>query len=333
MRFSVRLRYADPKTLAELVTTAEAVGFYGVWISEPWGYDASALLGWCAANTRRLVLGTHVSSVFSRTPTLIAGMAASLWSLTGGRFRLGLGASGPAVVEGWHGTPYRQPVARTRDTIAVIRQALRGDPVDYRGAALSVPLAGTDRRPMRFAQAAGPVPVPIYLGALGPMNQRLTAEVADGWTPTPYSPDHHDAFAGPLLGALRGSGRKVQLAPVAPVAVGTDTAALLDLERGWSAFYLGAMGDYYAIAARRMGFGGVVDGVRTAGRARDRSAARRAVTDDYVHSIGLFGTAAGIADRLRRYEDVGIDEVVFELRKKDLADQVEDLVALGKAVA
>jgi len=125
----------------------------------------------------------------------------------------------------------------------------------------------------------------------------------------------------------------VQLAPVAPVAVGADTAALLELERGWSAFYLGAMGDYYAIAARRMGFGGVVDGVRTARRAGDRSAAHRAVTDDYVHSIGLFGTAAGIARRLRRYEDVGIDEVVFELRKKDLADQVEDLVALGKAVA
>jgi len=334
MRFSLRLRYTDPAALAELVRTADAIGLDGVWISEPWGFDASALLGWCAANTSRLTLGTHVVSVFARTAAMTAGMAASLWSLSGGRFRLGLGVSGPAVVEAWHGVRYRKPLARTCDTIAVIRQALSGAAVAHHGEAFSVPLSGSGRRPLRFAALApGAAPVPIYLGALGPNNQRLTAELADGWTPTPYSPDHHDSFAEPLLSALRQTGRRVQLAPVTPVALGGHTESLFDLERGWSAFYLGRMGDYYAGAAQRMGFAAMVDAVRDHIGIGDTLAAKQAVTAEYVDCIGLFGTVARIRERLGRYENAGMDEVVFELRKKDLADQIADLRALGKAIA
>jgi F420-dependent oxidoreductase-like protein len=333
MKLSVRLRYSDHASLTELVKTAESVGLHGIWISEPWGYDSAALLGWCAANTRRLALGSHVASVFSRSATMIAGMAAALWSLTEGRFRLGLGASGPAVVEGWHGVPYRRPVQRTRDTVTIIRQALGGDAVSYLGETISVPLAGSAARPLRFALRDGSAPVPIYLAALGPANQRLTAEVADGWTPTPYSPDHHAQFAAELISALTTTRRSVALAPVAPVAVGTDRAALHELERGWSAFYLGSMGEYYAAAARRMGFADMVDQVRRHSRDGDRAAARQAVTADYIDSIGLFGTAPQIADRIRCYEEVGIDEVVLELRKKDVADQVADLRALSTVLA
>ena len=202
MRISLRLRYTDRKSLTDLIATADEVGLHGVWISEPWGYDCSALLGWCAAHTDRLELGTHVSSVYARSAATIAGLAGSVWSLTEGRFRLGLGVSGPAVVEGWHGAAFDRPVARTRDTVAVIRQALSGEPVSYRGETISIPRAESDWRPLRFALQSGAAPVPIYLAALGPANQRLTAEIADGWTPTPYSPDHHQAFAAPLLEAL-----------------------------------------------------------------------------------------------------------------------------------
>ena len=330
MRISLRLRYTDPKSLAQLVSAAEAVGLHGVWISEPWGFDAGPLLGWCAANTRQLVLGTHVASVFARSPAATAGMAASLWSLTEGRFRLGLGASGPAVVEGWHGTEYTRPLARTKDTIAVVRQALGGEPVDYRGTALSIPREGSKYRPMRFAQRNEQSLVPIYLGALGPKNQQLTAEIADGWTPTPYSPDHHATFAEPLVSALESNGRRIALAPVAPAAVGADRKAMHELERGWSAFYLGAMGEYYARAATRMGFGEMVDAVRSCWRSGDKAAAKRALEDDYLDAIGLFGPASLIADRLARYEAAGIDEVVLELRKKDLQDQLVDLSVLGR---
>jgi F420-dependent oxidoreductase-like protein len=330
MRISLRVRYTDRKSLTDLVTTAEDVGLHGLWISEPWGYDCSALLGWCAAHTDRLELGTHVTSVFARTPAMIAGLAGSLWSLTEGRFRLGLGVSGPAVVEGWHGVAFERPLARTYDTVSVIRQALSGDPVSHRGRAVSVPHAESDRRPLRFAQQSNAAPVPIYLAALGPANQRLTAEIADGWTPTPYSPDHHQIFAAPLLEALESTGRTVQFAPVAPLAVGTDTKALHDLERGWSALYLGSMGEFYAAAARSMGYADMVDDIRSQ---PDRASARRAVRPDYIDSIGLFGTPAAISGRLRDYEAAGIDEVVVELRKRDAADQLDDLRALGKALA
>jgi F420-dependent oxidoreductase-like protein len=333
MKFSLRLRYTDRKSLSELVTTAERVGLHGVWISEPWGYDSSALLGWCAANTRRLTLGSHVTSIYSRTPAAIAGMAASLWSLTEGRFRLGLGVSGPAVVEGWHGVAYRHPLARTRDTVAIVRQVLAGDSVSYQGETVSAPLAGSGRAPLTFARPTEATPVPIYLAALGPANQRLTAEIGDGWTPTPYSPDHHQAFAGPLEAEMARSGRSVVLAPVAPVAVGTDRRSLYDLERRWSTFYLSSMGDYYANAARRMGFGAMVDAVRIHRSNGDVMAARNAVTTDYIDSIGLFGSTSEIAERLRRYERIGIDEVVLELRKKDLADQLADLEELGRVIA
>ena len=332
MKLSLRIRYTDRKAMGELVQTAESIGLHGVWISEPWGYDSSALLGWCAANTRRLTLGSHVASVYSRSPAMTAGMAASLWSLTEGRFRLGLGVSGPAVVEGWHGAPFEHPMERTRDTVAVIRQVLSGDPVDYHGKTLSVPLAGSGRAPLRFALRAGDAPVPIYLAALGPANQRLAAEIADGWTPTPYSPDHHQLFAAALIQASQDNGRRIAVAPVAPVAVGADRGALHELERAWSAFYLGSMGDFYADAARRMGFADMVAAVRHHTRSGDRAAARQAVTDDYIDSIGLFGSAADIGQKLRRYEQIGADEVVLELRKKDLSDQLADLHELGRVI-
>lgn len=332
MRVSLRVRYADRKSLTDLVATAEQVGLHGVWISEPWGYDSSALLGWCAAHTDRLELGTHVASVFARSAAMTAGLAASLWSLTDGRFRLGLGVSGPAVVEGWHGVNFRRPVARTRDTVAVIRQALRGEPVSHHGDEVSVPLDGSPWRPLRFALGSGAAPVPIYLAALGPANQRLTAEIADGWTPTPYSPDHHHTFAAPLLQRLKSTGRHVRLAPVAPVAVGAERSRLHDLERGWSALYLAAMGEFYAASARRMGYADMVDEIRGHHGRGDRAAARQAVSPDYLDSIGLFGTPAAISRRLGEYEAVGVDEVVVELRKRDSADQLADLRALGEAL-
>lgn len=330
MRFSLRIRYTDPAALATLVRAAESGGFDGIWVSEPWGFDAGAVLGWCVANTRRLLVGTHVVSVFARTPAATAGLAGALQSLSDGRFRLGLGASGPAVVEGWHGVPFAKPLARTRDTITIVRTALAGVPLQHAGEAVTVPMAA---KPLRFAQADGAREVPIYLGALGPRNQRLTAELADGWTPTPYSPDHHESFAAELTRATRESGRAVAIAPVCPVAVGSDLPALLRLERRWSAFYLAGMGAFYARAATTMGYGRMVDRVRDAWGRGDRAAARESLDESYVDSIGLFGPLDRVRRRLDRYRAAGVDEVIFELRKPDLADQLDDLHALREVLA
>ncbi len=329
MRLSVRVRYAGPAALEPLLLAAEDLGYDGFWVSEPWGVDAAALLGWCAARTRRIALGTHVASVFARTPGSTAAMAATLQDLSGGRFRLGLGTSGPNVVEGWHGVPFDRPVERTRDTVAIVRAVLAGEKVAHSGATTTVPLAGN--RALRTALST-PVPsVPIYLGALGPRNQRLTADVADGWTPTPYSPDT-DGLATPLRERLAANGRALTVAPTCPVAVGDDLPGLFTLEQGWSAFYLGAMGEFYAAAATAMGYGAMVAAVRERYAAGDKRGAKAAVTDDYADAIGLFGPPARIRNRAARYGSAGVDELVLELRKPDLADQVADLRAVREAL-
>jgi len=237
------------------------------------------------------------------------------------------------VVEGWHGAEFAKPIARTRDTIAIVRQVLSGGYVDYAGTTVSAPLAGSGRKPLRFAGSTSANNVPIYLGALGPANQRLTAEQADGWTPTPYSPDHHPVFASDLAAALAANGRQVQLAPVAPIAIGEDLRDMWNLERRWSAFYLGAMGEFYARAATRMGFGDMTSRIRRLWMAGERTAAAAAVEDSYADAIGLFGPAPRIRERLDRYAAAGVDEVVLELRRRDLVDRLADLRAIGALIA
>jgi F420-dependent oxidoreductase-like protein len=337
-RVSLRIRYADPKALAALVAAADDLGLHGVWVNEPWGFDAGTVLGWVAANTSRVLIGTHVLSVFARTPAATAGLAGALQSVSDGRFRLGLGTSGPQVVEGWHGVPFHKPLARTRDTVDIVRKALSGEPVSHDGASVTVPLPGGRGRPLRFSQLDGPTDVPVFLAAMGPQNQRLTAEVADGWSPTPYSPDCHDAFAEAIETGLAENGRRAEVtfAPVVPVAVGAGLDELLDLERGWSAFYLGGMGtsdeNFYARAARRMGHGPMVDAIAGRWQAGDRRGAKAAVTSEYADAVGLYGPPDRIADRLTRYCAAGIDELVVELRKPDLADQLDDLRVFWKAI-
>jgi F420-dependent oxidoreductase-like protein len=335
---SVRLRYSPGPAIGEVAALADDLGLHGVWVSEPWGFDAGPVLGWLAARTRRVALGTHVASVYARTPAATAGLAASLATISGGRFRLGLGTSGPQVVEGWHGVPFDRPLGRTRDVVSVVRQALCGEAVELEGETLTVPLPGGRGRPLRFSQLDAPIEVPIFLAALGPRNQRLTAEIADGWTPTPYSPDAHDILAADLAKALAEVGRvgHVRLAPVCPLAVGDDLDVLHDLERGWSALYLGGMGpadqNFYARLATRMGHGPMVEAIQERWQAGDRRGAKAAVDADYVDGIGLFGSPARIRERLQRYTAAGIDELVVELRKPDLDDQLADLRALWAVV-
>lgn len=321
MRLSIRVRYTGTSSLEPLLLAAEDLGYDGFWVSEPWGVDAIGLLGWCAARTRRITLGTHVASVFARTPAATASAAATLQDLSGGRFRLGLGTSGPSVVEGWHGVPFDRPVELTRDTVARVRTVVAREKVVH-----------GEHRPIRTALPTEVPAVPIYLGALGPRNQELTADVADGWTPTPYSPDHDLALAAPLRDRLATNERRVAIAPTVPVAVGEDRDALRRLERGWASLYLGGMGSFYAKAAAAMGYGEMVETVREHFGAGDRSTAKAAVTDDYIDAISLFGPAELIRERAARYAAVGVDELVLELRKPDLADQLEDLKVLREAL-
>lgn len=333
---SLKLRFSTMESFAALGVEADRVGLHGVWLSEPWGFDATVLLGWLAARTERVLIGTHVLSVFSRTPAAFAGLAGSLQRASSGRFRLGLGASGPQVVEGWHGVPFAAPVARTRDVIAVVRTALGGDTVAIDGTSVSLPLPGGVGKALRFAQLGEPMTVPIYVAAMGDRNLQMAGAVADGWIPFPWAPRGAAAYEEHL--AVGRAGRSAALGPLAlapSVSVGFgDVTHLRRMERSSIAFSLGAMGppgqNFYVDAVGRLGFGDVARMVQRRWLDGDRDAARDGVSDDLVDAVSILGDAELAERRLAEYRAAGVDELVVELRHRDLPSQLADVRTLAE---
>jgi F420-dependent oxidoreductase-like protein len=338
MRISLKQRFADTDSYRRLVLAAEAAGLYGVWLNEPWGYDAAPLLGWAAGATTGLRLGTHVASVYSRTPAMFAGLAASMQVISDGRFRLGLGASGPQVVEGWHGRPFRQPVELTADVIAIVRKALRGERVEHQGRAVTLPLPDGPGKALRFHELPGPLEVPIYAAAMGERNVTRMAEIADGWSPYPWSPERAGGLADWMAaGTAR---RDPALAPLvlAPsVGLGFGAGdALRATERRHVAAQFGAMGtsghNFYVNSAAALGFGDMARAVQTRWLTGDRRGALSLVADDYLDQTTLFGTAEAIRTGLDRYRAAGVGELIVELRARSLDEQLADVARLGELV-
>jgi len=212
----------------ELTHRAEALGFDSVWMPEAYGTDAISILGALAARTERIRLGTGIVNVFSRTPALLAQTAATLDLISGGRFILGLGTSGHQVISGWHGVPFERPVLRMRETIAIVRQVLRRERLEFRGEVFQLDKGlKLLARPVRAT-------VPIFLATLTPAGLRLTGELADGWMPTLFSPEHMDVFRAELETGARAGGRSLSslaIAPHVPVVIDDDRARARDAVR------------------------------------------------------------------------------------------------------
>ncbi len=189
------LTSSDPNPVP-LAIEAEKLGYDSVWVAEAWGSDAVSLLAWVGASTKRISLGTAILQIPSRTPALTAMTAATLDRLSGGRLLLGLGVSGPQVIEGWHGVPYGKPLTRTRETVEIVRRILaRDEPLVFRGESYTIPAEGSELgKPLKLMMAPLRKTIPIYLAALGPKNVALAAEIADGWLPILYSPFHAGVF-------------------------------------------------------------------------------------------------------------------------------------------
>ncbi len=242
------------------VREAERLGVHSAWAAEMWGYDAFTQLGYLAAQTSTIRLGTSIVQLGARTPAMLAMSAMSLQHLTGGRFTLGIGASGPQIMEGWHGVWFRTPVQATRETIEIIRMISRGERLDYQGRVYQLPLPGSQGRAVR--SMAAPVRIPIYVAAIGPANMRLTGELADGWLGNAFIPESAEVFLTPLREGARPAGRTLaDLDLQVPVAVEfTDEAdeAVARHAAGY-AFTIGAMGsgttNFYNEAFARQGFG------------------------------------------------------------------------------
>jgi F420-dependent oxidoreductase-like protein len=314
----------------DLVQEAERLGADSVWVPEFWAYDALTPLGFLAAATSTIRLATGIVQLGARTPALLAMSAMALQDLSGGRFVLGIGTSGPQVMEGWHGVHFDRPVRRTRETIEIVRRITAGDRLDYHGEVYTLPLPGGEGRSLR-TQAA-PVPVPVYVASLGPANLRLTGELADGWIGTSFFPETAASFLDPIHEGATAAGRDPGALDLT-VAVGVELTD--DVEEAGRrhaegyAFTMGAMGsptrNFYNDAFTRQGYGEDVREVQRLWLAGDRDAARRRVPTAIGLGTNLIGTEDMVRDRLRLYRDAGITTLRAGLSGDGLDAQLDQL--------
>ena len=290
-----------------------------MWVSEAWGSDAVSMAAWIAARTSRIGVGTAVMQLAARTPAATAMTAATLDALSGGRFRLGLGTSGPRVVEGWHGARFDDPLGWTREYVEVIRRVLRREPLAFLGRRFRLPAVDGDGdgKPLRLAFPPHHPNLPIYLAALGPRNVALAAEVADGWLPMLFSPEHAEVFRGPLEeGFARRGGRPegFDVAPFAFAATGEDVAACRDAVRPQVALYVGGMGsrerNFYAGLVARYGFEAEARAIQEAFLGGRRAEAVGLVPDRLVDAVALVGPVPALRERLAAYREAGVTTLV-----------------------
>jgi F420-dependent oxidoreductase-like protein len=295
----------------DFVREAERLGADSAWVPEYWAFDALTPLGYLAASTSTIRLGTGIIQLGARTPAVLAMSAMSLQALSGGRFLLGIGTSGPQVMEGWHGVRFDRPVRRTRETIEIVRAISSGERLEYQGEIYTLPLPGGEGRSLR--SQAPPVHIPVYVASLGPANLRLTGALADGWIGNSFFPETADVFLDPIREGAVAAGRRFDDLDLT-VAVGVELTE--DVEEAGRrhaegyAFTFGAMGsatqNFYNDAFARQGYGDDVREVQRLWLAGDRDAARKRVPTAIGLGTNLVGTPDLVRERLRLYRDAGI---------------------------
>ena len=292
---------------------AERLGVDSAWTAETWGYDGATPLAYLAAKTSRLRLGTGILQVGTRTPALLAMTAMALASLSGDRFLLGLGVSGPQVIEGWHGLPFARPMQRLRETVEIVRKVTLGERLVYHGKVYQVPLP--DGEGKALTSNALPRPnLPVYLATLGPKSLELTGELADGWLGTSFIPEHASLFFDSIAAGAARSGRTLadldlQVAG-GIVAFSDDVEGLIAPRKPGLAFTLGAMGsrqhNFYNDVYQRAGYADIALAVQDLWLEKQREAATARVPDELVLKTNLIGTEAMVRERLRAHRRAGV---------------------------
>jgi F420-dependent oxidoreductase-like protein len=322
----------------ELVLEAERLGYDSVWTAEAYGSDAATILGWLAQATTRIKLGSAIFQMPARSAAMTAMTVATLDQLSGGRMLLGLGTSGPQVAEGWHGQRFARQLQRTREYVAVVRMALARERVEFQGETLTLPLPDGPGKALKLTIAPVQERIPIYIAAIGPKNTALAAEIADGWLPTLFSPEHVGEFR-PLLSegfARAGNGKGFEhfdIVPMVTAMVSSDREAARDAMRHYVALYVGGMGsreqNFYNALVRRYGF---EDAARTVqdlyleGR-KDEAAA--ALPGELIDTLCLVGPPDVVRERLRVYREAGVGTLMIS----PMAFTFEERLAQLRAVA
>jgi len=319
---------------------AERLGYDSVWASEAYGSDAATVLAWLAAQTSTIGIGSAIFQLPARSPAMTAMTAATLDQLSGGRFRLGLGLSGPQVAEGWHGQRYAQPLARTRDYVAVVRMALARKRVEYHGDTYDLPLPGGPGKALKLTIGPAQQRLPIYLASIGPKNTALAAEIADGWMPFMLSPEHMGEFRPHLEAGAARAGRsldEVDIAPMVSTQVSDDVEAARDAMRFMLALYVGGMGsreqNFYNQLVRRYGFEEAAAKVQELYLAGRQGEAMAALPEELIDLVSLCGPAGAVRERLAAFREAGVGTVIVAPVMGTLDDRLEQLRVLAELAA
>jgi F420-dependent oxidoreductase-like protein len=342
MRLAVNLGYwgagNDHENLA-LAQEADRLGYDSAWAAEAYGSDAATVLGYLAGQTETIDLGAAVLQIPARSPAMTAMTAATLDLLSHGRFRLGLGVSGPQVSEGWHGVRFDKPLARTREYVSIVRSALARETVTHDGEFFTLPLPDGPGKPLKLAVHPARERVPLYLAAVGPKNLELTGEIADGWLAIFFSPE----YAGEAMSAVHAgreragrSDEPFDVAATVPVSIGPDVAACADPIRPYAALYVGGMGsrkqNFYNQLARRMGFEAEAERVQDLYLDRKHREAMAAVPLDFIDQTSLLGPQERIADRLHAFAEAGVTTLTVATSEPDHSLRIETLRRVASAL-
>jgi F420-dependent oxidoreductase-like protein len=319
MKLSTMLMYAgNPREAADQVTSWERAGLDTVWVAEAYGFDSPTLMGYLAARTETVEIGSAILNVYSRTPGALAQTAAGLDNVSGGRAILGLGASGPQVIEGWHGMPYDRPLTRTREVVEIVRAALRRETLDYHGKVFDLPLPSDQGlglgKPLKILTKPERSAVPISVAALGEKNVAGTAEYADGWLPFMFAPEKAESVWGESLRAGAAK-RPDDLAPLevvagGMVAIGDDVKGMLDFARPMFALYIGGMGargkNFYNTLCRQYGYEKEAEQIQEMYLGGNKRDAEAVVPLELLEMCNLVGPASYVRERIAAFREAGV---------------------------
>ena len=343
MRLGLSLGYqtawSTPADHLALAQEADRLGYSVVWAAEAYGSDSPSMLAWIAGQTERIDVGSAVMQIPARTPAATAMTATTIDTLSGGRFRLGLGVSGPQVSEGWHGVRFAKPLGRTREYVDIVKMAIARKPVSYDGEHYTLPLPDGPGKALRLSFHPPREEIPIYLAAVGPKNLELAGEIADGWLAIFYAPEYAAEQLASISAGRARAGKELagfDVVPSVPVVVGDDVASCAELVRWYAALYVGGMGsrkqNFYNQLATRMGYGDAAREVQDLyldGKQREAAAA---VPMEFIDRTSLLGPKERIAERMREYAAAGVTTLSLTMFVADRDSGIATLRTCAEAL-